>query len=96
MTNIETILNYRPAKRKRNYGTTKKGTPCPHCGSFSFDFHVGRWKTCRSCGYSNFMENQISTIKWLARRDRLNEVSQARLNTAYEYIERIGDARARD
>jgi len=91
MTTIETILNYRPAKRKKKCGTSKKGTPCPHCESFSFDFHLGRWKSCRSCGYSNFMENVIRTIKWLSRRDRLNEVSQARLDTAAEYIERIGN-----
>lgn len=87
-TMIESILSYRPPKRKK-YGTQKKGTPCPNCKKYHFDFHSGIYKSCTFCGYSNFMEGQIRRIKWLARRDRSDEVSSETFERTLEYINRI-------
>jgi len=90
MTDIESILNYRPPKRKK-HGTQKKGTPCPHCGGTQFDFHSGEWKSCLTCGFSNFLEKLIQEIKWLAKRDRLSEVSTAKMERASAYVEKLKD-----
>jgi len=88
--NTEIILNYRHPKRK-NYGTSKKGQPCPNCGGWSFDFHSGKWKSCETCGFSNFLEKLIREAKWLARRNRLSEVSTEKIGRLIEYIEGLNN-----